>query len=76
MQPRSVPIPLLWEPDMPIDPTFAQLAAGFDAARAVADSSPWGHMISDDEVRTVVAEVLQAALNATPAPKPAKRKNP
>jgi hypothetical protein len=58
------------------DPTFAQLAAGFDAARAVADASVWGHMISDDEVRTVVTEVLQAALNAVPPPKPAKRKNP
>jgi hypothetical protein len=61
------------------DPTFAQLSAGFDAARAVADASAWGHMISDAEVRTVVAEVLEAALNATPAPPPPKspkRKNP
>jgi hypothetical protein len=66
---------------MMVEPTFAQLSAGFDAARAVADASVWGHMISDDEVRTVVAEVLTAALNAPgpgpmkPAAKP-KRKNP
>jgi len=51
------------------NPTLNQLSAGFDAGRALADSSMYGHMISDDEVRKWVAVILEAALEADdPAP--------
>ncbi len=51
------------------NPTLNQLSAGFDAGRALADSSVYGHMITDDDVRKWVAVILQAALDAEPAPK-------
>ena len=50
------------------NPTLNQLDAGFTAGRDLADSSVYGHMISDDEVRKWVAVILQAALNAAPTP--------
>jgi hypothetical protein len=51
------------------EPTLNQLSAGFDAGRALADSSViYGHLITDDEVRKWVAVILQAALNAPSAP--------
>ena len=54
------------------NPTLNQLSAGFDAARAVADTSVvYRHLITDDDVRKWVAVILQAALNAEPvAPAP------
>ena len=52
---------------MAVNPTINQLSAGFDAARALADTSVlYGHLITDDEVRKWVAVILQAALNAAP----------
>ena len=54
------------------NPTLDELSAGFTAGRALADSSMYGHMISDDEVRKWVAVILQAALEVAPAPKGSK----
>lgn len=54
-----------------VEPTLNQLSAGFDAGRALADSSVvYGHLITDDEVRQWVAVILTAALNAPPMPAP------
>lgn len=59
------------------NPTLNQLDAGFTAGRALADSSVYGHMITDEEVRKWVAVILQAALDAAPTPAaPAKGRKP
>jgi hypothetical protein len=55
---------------MPV-PSLAQLDAGFNVARALADtSSVYGHMITDDEIRKFVAVIAQAVINAPGTPPP------
>ena len=50
-------------------PSLAQLDAGFNAARQLADtSSVYGHLITDDEIRKFVAVIAQVILNAPGQP--------
>ncbi len=61
------------------EPTLNQLDAGFRAARMLADQSVlYGHLITDDELRTWVANILMAALGAEPprAEPPAQEAKP
>ena len=52
-------------------PSLAQLDAGFNAARQLADtSSVYGHLITDDEIRKFVAVIAEVILNAPGEPTP------